>query len=213
MDLDENSTSTSTPPSPQAESKSGSSLSQDSATVNTATTDISSSISQAEPITTSSPAKCPPEPPSPPNLSAYGTPGLKIVIDNIDKTVRPRDQRIDAQSKSLHYVQAYAVKDRIEYSKFSNKPPPPGSIYDLLPCASDYQALKDNFAILVARVLVKHIPYFSQDFKGLVPSQIPHQFSSEMAKESEIVSKIGYAITIATSMLEVYYNKIRVRQI
>jgi hypothetical protein len=195
MDPDEFSSSTSTPPSPQAESKSGSSHSQDSATINTATTDISSSISQPEPITTSSPAKCPPESPPPPNLSAYGTPGLKIVIDNIDKTVRPRDQRIDAQSKSLHYVQAYAVKDRIDYSKFSNKSPPPGkSVYDLLPCASDYQVLKDNFAILVARVLVKHVPYF-QDFKGLVPSQIPHQFSSEMAKESEIVSKIGYAIT------------------
>ena len=179
--------SSSTPSSPE-ESKSGSSHSRDSATVATETTDISSVISQPEPMTTSSPAKCHQEPPPPLNLS-YRTPGHKIVIDNIDKTVHPRDQRIDAQSQSLHYVQGYAVKNRIEYSKFSNTPPPSSrSVYDLLPSTSDYQALKDNFAVLIARILVKHIPYFSQDFKGLVPNHITHQFSSEMAEESEIVS-------------------------
>lgn len=129
-----------------------------------------------------------------PNLSICPTPGLKIVIDNIDKTVRPRDQRVDVQSKSLHYVQAYAAKDRINYSKFSNSPPPPEkSAYDLLPSTSDYQTLKDNFAILVAYILVKDIPYFSQDFKGLDPSHIAHQFSSEMSKTSEIVSVFGYS--------------------
>ena len=31
--------------------------------------------------------------------------GYKIVIDNIDKTVRPRHMRVDSQIKSLHYVQ------------------------------------------------------------------------------------------------------------
>ena len=119
------------------------------------------------------------------------------MIDNIDKTVHPRDQRIDAQSKSLHYVQAYAVKDRIDYSKFSDMPPPPGrSVYELLPSTSDYQTLKGNFAVLIARTLVKHIPYFSHDFQGLVPD-IAHPFSSEMAKKSEIVSKLGFAIVLA----------------
>ena len=186
------SSSTSSRSSPPAESKSGSSHSRDSATITT--TDISSTVSQPEPVTTSSPAKCHPEVPPAPNLSICPTPGLKIVIDNIDKTVRPRDQRVDVQSKSLHYVQAYAAKDRIDYSKFSNSPPPLGkSAYDLLPSTSDYQTLKDNFAILVAYILVKHIPYFSQDFKGLVPSHIAHQFSSEMSKASEIVSVFGYS--------------------
>lgn len=84
--------SISSPPSSPTESKSGSSHSGDSATVATATTDISSSVSQPEPVTTSSPAKCHPKPPPQPNNQACRTPGLKIVIDNIDKTVHPRDQ-------------------------------------------------------------------------------------------------------------------------
>ena len=81
------------------------------------------------------------------------------------------------------------MKDRIDFSKLSTSPPPPGrSVYDILPTTLDYQTLKDNFTILVARILVEHIPYFGEDFKGLVPSHISHQYSSEMAKRSEVVS-------------------------
>ena len=45
--------------------------------------------------------------------------GYKIVIDNIDKAVKPRYMRIDSQKKSLHYVQIYNVKDRIDFSSLS----------------------------------------------------------------------------------------------
>ncbi len=41
--------------------------------------------------------------------------GYKIVFDNIDKNVNPRHMRSDNQTRSLHYVQSYAVKDRINY--------------------------------------------------------------------------------------------------
>ena len=47
--------------------------------------------------------------------------------------------------------------------------------------------LKEHFAILVARVLVEHIPYFADDFRGLVETHIPHQYTSEMVKKSEVV--------------------------
>ena len=83
---------------------------------------------------------------------------------------------MDAQSKSLHYIQVYAVKDRVDFSKLSNSPPPDGqSVYNVLPTTSDYQVLKDNFVVLVSRTLVEYIPFFSQDFKGLVDST-PAQF-------------------------------------
>ena len=49
--------------------------------------------------------------------------------------------------------------------------------------------LKEHFTILVARVLVEHIPYFAEDFKGLVINHIPHPYTSEMAKKSEVVSR------------------------
>ena len=48
--------------------------------------------------------------------------GFKVVGDNIDKTVKPRDMRFDQPSKSLHYFHVYAVKDRIDASGLSAVP-------------------------------------------------------------------------------------------
>ncbi len=49
-------------------------------------------------------------------------PGYKNVFNNIDKTVRPRQMRIDSQNKSLHYVHIYSVKNRIDFSSLSDTP-------------------------------------------------------------------------------------------
>ena len=86
------------------------------------------------------------------------------MIDNIDSTVKPRQQIIDTQTNSLHYVQVYAVKDRIKYSHLSHSPPPADqSVYSLIPSSSYYHALKENFSIIVARKLVEFIPFFSDE--------------------------------------------------
>lgn len=58
--------------------------------------------------------------------------GYKIIFDNINKP----------QTKSLHYVQSYAVKDRINYSSISDKPRTEYSVYDILPNQDDYTPLK-----------------------------------------------------------------------
>ena len=94
------------------------------------------------------------------------TPGLKLVIDNIDNTVRPRHQRVDVQMKSLHHVQAYAVKDRVNYSNLSSPAGKP--VLYLISLTSVYQALMENFYIIVARRRVKFIPFFSEAFRGLL---------------------------------------------
>ena len=110
------------------------------------------------------------------------------MIDNIDSTVKPRNQTMDAQTQSLHYVQVYCVEDRVNYSKLSSSPPSPAtSVYSIIPTTAVYQMLKDNFVILVARVLVKHVPYFAEDFKGLVERHIIHDYSREMSKKSNVV--------------------------
>ena len=63
------------------------------------------------------------------------------------------------------------------------------SIYDILPSGIEYQTLKDNFAILVARILVEHnILFFREDFSGLITNHIPHCYSTEMTNKSEVVS-------------------------
>lgn len=43
--------------------------------------------------------------------------GYKLVFDNIDKTIKPRHMRQDSQTSTLHYVQAYAVRDRINIAQ------------------------------------------------------------------------------------------------
>ena len=109
------------------------------------------------------------------------------MIDNIDKTVKPRHQTIEAQPQSLHCVQVYAVKDRIDLTQLSKKTAlsPGRSIYDLLPSTSDYQKVKDNFTILVAHILLKRILHTR--FQWFM-NHIPHKYSLEMAKKSKVVS-------------------------
>jgi len=97
--------------------------------------------------------------------TAQPRPGYKIVIDNIDKNVKPRNMSVDAQTKSLHYVQIYSVKDRMDFGKLSDVPPSGEKcLYDILPTTDDYEKLKTNFSVHVARVMVEYIPFFSENF-------------------------------------------------
>ena len=74
--------------------------------------------------------------------------------------------------------------------KLSSSPLSPStSVYSIIPTTADYQTLKDNFVVLVARILVKHLPYFAEDFKGLVERHIVHNYSREMAKKSKVVDR------------------------
>jgi len=45
-------------------------------------------------------------------MAAYPT-TCKIVGDNIDKYVEPRDMAADAQASALHYFNMCAVRDRL----------------------------------------------------------------------------------------------------
>ena len=85
-------------------------------------------------------------------------------------------------------MQVYAVRDRIDFSDISKAPPATEkNLYSFLPTSDEYQILKENMAILVAHILVDHISFFSEDFKGLVTRHIPHQYSAQMSQKSEVV--------------------------
>ena len=49
--------------------------------------------------------------------------GYKMVFGNIDMNVKPRPMTSDKQTRSLHNVQSYAVKDRVNYDNLSNELP------------------------------------------------------------------------------------------
>ena len=119
---------------------------------------------------------------------------FKLCGDNVDKTVKVRFMRFDKGNISLHYFHSYAVLDRIDLSGLSDSyvasclPSPRNIAASLLPSEPDDQSLKRHFSILVSRVLVTHIKFFSFGFDDVVQWHIEHKFSNEMAKKSVVVS-------------------------
>lgn len=129
-------------------------------------------------------SSCFPPPPSPMYMTTY-----KLVGDNIDKDVRPRDMRSDYQTRSMHYFHSYAVKDRVDLSCMSDQAITPSmdvNFEELLPSKNDMNAIRKNITVLFARVLRKYIPFFDNYGKG-VERHIHHEFSAEMSRKSEIV--------------------------
>ena len=131
--------------------------------------------------------------------------GFRIIGDNLDKNIKPRFLRVDHPNQSLHFFHIFAVKDRVNLSGFSNEPNRYLSVQtedlpfeSLLPSATDYQSLIANFSILVARVLVAHIPYFKTTFNDVLVNHIPHEHSKEMAEKSEMVNDKVINMTIIT---------------
>ena len=118
-------------------------------------------------------------------------PGFKIVGDNIDKHVKPRDMRLDAQAKSLNFFNYYAVKSRVDISNLDDSPCLPDfasfEMKTLLPTKEDESILQDNFTIHVSRVLKKYMPFFEKFASGM-ERHIKHKFYKETSQKSEVVS-------------------------
>lgn len=116
--------------------------------------------------------------------------------DNIDKYVKPRDMRLDAQAKSLNFFNA--VKGRLDVSGVEDNPSLPDLTSfkqeKLLPATTDDAAMKSNFVVLVARILRKHMPFFKKFAVGML-SHIKHQHYLEASQKSEVVSVLKYVPT------------------
>ena len=124
--------------------------------------------------------------PTPSSMKTY-----KLTGDNLDKNVKPTEYRVDSQTKSLHYFQTYAVRDRIDLTSYDDTPPVLDessiSTKSLLPSESDYKQLTKNFTHHVARILKEYMPFFSS-FGSDLERHIRHQYYEEMSQKSEIVS-------------------------
>ena len=115
--------------------------------------------------------------------------------DNYDTTVRARDMRMDNQNKSLHYFNTYAAKDRPDFYKLNSdhkatsKDIKSAPTSTFLPTMEDCKKVRDNYVVLVSRVLVDHLT-FLHPLKKCVPCHVVHKYSNEMSKKSEIVSPL-----------------------
>ena len=123
-------------------------------------------------------------------MSTHNKPGYKVAVDNIDKNIKPCDVHLDSPTKSLHYVQIYSVKDRIEFSSLPELPKTGDMcVYDILLSTEDFQNLEENLSILVACTMTDNqLSFFSDDLKALVQRHTQHPYSHEMStKSSEVV--------------------------
>ena len=75
--------------------------------------------------------------------------GFKLVGDNIDKTIKPRDMQLNNEPTSLHYFNVCDVKDRIDFSHLSSNATiinPEGIKYNVFyPSPEDDSGLLLNF--------------------------------------------------------------------
>lgn len=108
--------------------------------------------------------------------------GFKIVGDNIDKNVRPRHNREDRKTISMHCYHSYTVRDRVSIRGLSDTNPNMKDINLLsipvdvvLPSFADQQAIKHNFTLLVSRILVEHLQYFKESYSDAIDRHIVHE--------------------------------------
>ena len=99
--------------------------------------------------------------------------GYRICGDNIDKTVKSRYMRLDRRNKSLHYFHSYAVQNRINFNYLTDKPNAISQNLSqisnaILSSSSDDMELRKNISILISRILIAHVKYFSVTFEDLV---------------------------------------------
>lgn len=114
-----------------------------------------------------------------------------IVGDNIDKRIVPRNMRLDHQVQSLHYFHAYVCLNRIETLHLDDTHPIGNidhlSLSTFLLSPDDCSTLKNNYAIIVSRVIVQHLA-FLVPFKDCVPKHIQHLYTDIMMQKSKVVS-------------------------
>ena len=73
-----------------------------------------------------------------------------------------------------------------------------------IPSAADCDAVENELIVLVAKVLVQYVPCL-RIFQDYVPSHIPHKYSTEMSKPSEIVCADYIRIIIVALIICIYY--------
>ena len=122
-----------------------------------------------------------------------------LVGDNIDKTIRARHMSMEHQNQSLHFFHCYAALDRVNLKDFSNASPI-GRAADLplstfLPDLLDCSSLRENYAILIGREVVKKLQYF-KIFETCLPKHFTHAHSERMSQKSTVVSKVMFTLSV-----------------
>ena len=104
--------------------------------------------------------------------------------------ILPRDMLSTHQNTDLHYFASNLIVERVPCDNLSTTSPQkdiislPNSTFLL--SSAEATKLREDFKVLVARVLVTNIPQLSF-LKSIVPQHISHKYQQEMAKKSTII--------------------------
>ena len=122
----------------------------------------------------------------------------------IDGKLERRHMSKDNQNFDFHWVNHKIVKNQISGSKLDNSPRNALAISNItvLPSVQDQQRQRQNYIVLIARMLVEHLDVFAV-FKDVCIRHIPHKHGKEMAKKSESVSIPSSSYTNKVSLRKV----------
>jgi len=118
-------------------------------------------------------------------------PTFSIVWDNTQKLVQARHQSRGTKNKMLLWANAYAALNRVdikgldEQRQVMRAADIPLSAY--LPSNEDRTALRERMAVIVGRILVENIPFFSQYCRSGVIHHVSHRFTTESAVKTDTV--------------------------
>ncbi|CAB3986486.1 hypothetical protein AC249_AIPGENE16794 [Paramuricea clavata] len=119
----------------------------------------------------------------------FNFPFFKLVGDNIDHEINARIQTKEHGNQSIHWTHQTVIRDSVVDPCLDNTKPRQSldqlQLLDILPTATIQSRLKHSWAILVSRVVTKHLKYFAF-LRNVVINHIPHQYSKEASTKSEI---------------------------
>ena len=119
---------------------------------------------------------------------------VKIIIDNVDLSVKSRFSRYDKYgNKSLHYVNSYGTQGRINFGSLLDIKPhlcansPERNAALLLPSEEDDKVMRNLFITHVSRILYTNMEYFRLTFDEVVDWHIQHKYYKDMSSRSTVV--------------------------
>lgn len=136
---------------------------------------------------------------------------FRIVADNIDYTIHARVQSEKHTNKSIHWIQKYAVVNKVVEPYLSSSTPRKllknVQLADLLPNKAVHERLVQRWAVLISRVICKYFDKF-QHLQSVVVYHIPHKYSKEMGAKSEMVRIFILGFMLITPCMLIQYNPV-----
>ena len=135
-------------------------------------------------------------------------PGFAIVFDNIDGKRECWYMTKDNQNFDFYWVNHKIIMNRVPGGCLETLPREITSLSNLklFPTVDDKKFQRYNYTILVSRVLVEHLDCFSA-LKDVCVFHIPHKYSNEMAKKSDVSYSFSLWVLSCCFLLLYWFSK------